>query len=298
MRRSKAEPLAEAPRTADWASSGSAGLEQATASAVSSRTVQRFALLLAVALLSKGLADLTWRLLAPAPAVTPMVGPLGEKRVANIDVPGVFSAHFFGDHTVPPRLSALRDGGLATGDLGISLIGVVAAGRASIALVSVSGRPAEPFTLGQEIVKGAALDRVEPDRIVLRRGGRLETVLLAGAPGAQAPISASGVASLGPNRYAVARDAVRAQLASPEALMQASVSSAAGGGLSIEGVEPGSIYERLGLKSGTIIHAVNGKQVTEPQDLLTLYQQLGSSNEIQLDVTVDGRQEKFRYDVK
>lgn len=300
MRRPKAAPLTEndSARVTDWASPDAALAEKTVGTALASRTLRNVALFLAVALVAKSLADVTWRVLAPSASATPLVGPLGEQRVASVDVPSVFAAHFFGDRTVPPHLSGSREGSMTASDLGITLIGVVAAGRDSIALVSISGRPAEPFTLGREIIKGAVLDRVEPDRIVIRRGGRLETILLSGAPGAPAPKSVGGVASLGANRYAVSRDAVRAELASPEALMQASVSSASGGGLSIDGVEAGSIYEQLGLKSGTVIHSVNGKQVTNPQDLLTLYQQLGASNEIQLDVTIDGQQEKLRYDVK
>jgi hypothetical protein len=54
----------------------------------------------------------------------------------------------------------------------------------SIALISIEGRPAEAFMLGQEVMSGTVLQTVHGEGIVLTRGDQLESLPLREADGA------------------------------------------------------------------------------------------------------------------
>lgn len=299
MSRLSAAPAVVAQRRSAFAVDSLPSAEKALERLLLSVALRRVALVVCLLLIARGMAGVTWRFFAPVTPAVPTVSPLGEKRHTGADVSMVFAAYFFGDHTIPARLAAGYSDATGVGDLGITLIGVMAAGRDSMAILSVSGQPPETYGLGKEISSGVVLDGVFADHITVRHHGRIDTIMLSGAPDAPAGHSMSGgVSAIGPNRFSVSREAIRAELSSPEALLQAQVEPATGGGLALSGVEPGSVYERLGLKSGTVIKSVNGTNLQAPEDLLKLYQQIGSSSEIQIDVVIDGRQERLRYEIQ
>src|SRR5690606_27559662 len=63
--------------------------------------------------------------------------------------------------------------------LSLNLLGILA-GRAkeSRALIAPSGGEEKPFSVGQTVVSGVKLEAVYPDRVILNRGGKFETLRL------------------------------------------------------------------------------------------------------------------------
>jgi len=63
-------------------------------------------------------------------------------------------------------------------------------------------------------------------------------------------------------------------------------------------IQPGSIYEKLGFKPGDMIRSVNGEPVNSPQKAMEMYNILKSSNNVQLGVEREGREERFNYSIQ
>ncbi|HKQ31482.1 MAG TPA: type II secretion system protein N, partial [Burkholderiales bacterium] len=76
--------------------------------------------------------------------------------------------------------------------LNVVLTGVMARGPSSFAFLSVNGAPEVFITIGEEITTGTTLETVYPDRVVLKRGATLESVLLKGNDIALPPGSIEG----------------------------------------------------------------------------------------------------------
>lgn len=75
-----------------------------------------------------------------------------------------------------------------------------------------------------------------------------------------------------------------------------------GSGGAVEGfrfvsIQPGSIYEKLGFKSGDVIMQVNRESVNSPTKAMELYNALKSERSISLQVERNGRLEEFSYDI-
>lgn len=70
------------------------------------------------------------------------------------------------------------------------------------------------------------------------------------------------------------------------------------GGFKMVAIKPGSIYEKLGLKTGDIIKGVNGEMVDTPQKAMELYQALKNSNDIQLEITRGGTTKSLNYNLE
>lgn len=68
-------------------------------------------------------------------------------------------------------------------------------------------------------------------------------------------------------------------------------------GFRIMDIQPGSIYERLGLKRGDVIKGVNGDAVDSPAKAMELYNQLRTSPRITLQIERNGRSEDMNYNV-
>lgn len=154
----------------------------------------------ALLLLTFALAQWTWREAgppsAPAPAGTaaiPAATASGES-----DLQGLLSAHLFG--MADPGRGVLSPRQLPASSLNLELTGVIARGNDSYALIRIDGAPEEPIGIGQEITAGARLRAVYPDRIILERGGALESLILkdsdatfaAGSIQTAPPLSARG----------------------------------------------------------------------------------------------------------
>jgi general secretion pathway protein C len=151
------------------------------------------------------------------------------------------------------------------------------------------------------------LDSVQGDRIVIIRGGAREAVLMkdaAVAPGTgAAPVSAVPMQPMvqpgsSADRQVVDRRALQQQLSRPEFLGQATIVPNAGGGFLVREMQPGSIYEKLGLRAGDVIRTVNGQSVSSMDDVMRLYQQFGSADRVQVEVQRGGRSESLYYDMR
>jgi type II secretion system protein C len=262
--------------------------------------------LAALALLAYSLAQWSWRLVTPkstpAPAVT-AVTPAQDSAAAMREL---LAANLFG--AVAPGQGGFSPDNLPLTSLNLVLTGVMVRGPQSFALIKIDGGDEEPVVVGQEIKAGAKLHAVYPDRAVLSRGGTYESLVLKDSAAALAPGSIvsgapaatdSGNAIRGSgNQFTVNRQSMIQQMQRPEFLSQAMVVPNAGGGFLVREVQPGGMYEKLGVRVGDVIRSVNGQPVNTMDDVMKVYQQLGglqSAGSVSLEVMRGGRSEQLHY---
>lgn len=264
--------------------------------------------------LTASLAHWTWRIWQPA-VQTPARAPAAASDTRpDYDLNTLTGAHLFGQATAAASQVSLES--IPLSSLNLSLTGVMVTPAGSFALISSDGGPELPITVGQEITSGVVLHEVYADRALIRRGGATESLMLKeGAalpsgsivtqPRTPPPRSASGtgtpeVQKLGNNTYAIEREQINKQMQRPEFLSQALMVPNAGGGFLVREIQPGSLYERLGLRVGDVINSVNGQPVNTMEDVMKIYQQLSGANnasQVTLDVRRAGQNQSLNYNI-
>lgn len=68
-------------------------------------------------------------------------------------------------------------------------------------------------------------------------------------------------------------------------------------GFKLVGVRPGSLYRNLGIRSGDVIKAVNGRAINSPNKALELYEQLKSSSQVEVEIMRRGRPQTLSYSI-
>ncbi len=66
-------------------------------------------------------------------------------------------------------------------------------------------------------------------------------------------------------------------------------------GFMVSRIKSGSIFSKMGMKNGDVIQGVNNQPIGSAEDMLTLYQELKSGSEIQLNIKRRGQEETLRY---
>ena len=264
--------------------------------------------LAALLLLSYSLAQWSWRLMEPATAP-------GEQRPVAVDngadLRQLTSANLFGQVDLATGQNNLSPATIPLTSLNLVLTGVMMRGAGGFAIISVNGGEATSFSVGDEILAGATLHAVHPDRALLRRAGLLESMLLKDSialpegsivtsPQLRDSGSLAGIRGSG-NNFTVERNTLTQQMQRPEFLTQALMVPNAGGGFLVREIQPGSIYEKLGVRTGDVIRSVNGQPINNMEEVMKLYQQLGGVNRVgsvAIEVMRGGRSESLQYNLE
>lgn len=264
--------------------------------------------------LAASLALWTWRLWQPPVEASPRTAAAtSPEQPTDYDINALTAAHLFGEAAVTPGKTALED--IPLSSLNLILTGVLVNPTSSVALISADGAPELPFVIGDEITAGVVLHEVYADRALIRRGATTESLMLketgpalptgsvvtsTRANNARRNTGTVDVQRSG-NQFSVEREQLNKQLQRPEFLSQALMVPNASGGFLVREIQPGSLYEKLGLKVGDVISSVNGQPVNTIEDVLRLYQQLGGDgggNQVTLDVRRAGKNESLTYNLQ
>ncbi|HTQ72848.1 MAG TPA: type II secretion system protein N [Burkholderiales bacterium] len=268
----------------------SAGQVQAV---LTHRALPAVAAIAALLWLCFALAQGTWRLLQPAsPAVA-------RSEIESVDLSVLPRSQLFG----PAPAKGAEEANLAPSNLNITLTGVAVQPGGGCALLVVQGQPESAYCAGEELTPGVRLDTVEKDRIVILRNGAREAVPLKDIDKVAGlvvqPALHSPIVQPGPSGgQLIDRRQLQQQLGKPEFLSQALIVPNADGGFLVRQIQPGSLYEKLGLRPGDVIRNVNGQALTSMEDVMRLYQQFGSAQRVLVEVQRQGRNETLYYDMR
>ncbi len=222
----------------------------------------------------------------------------GAQR-ARVDLASLVGAHLFGE--------AASSGDAASAPqttLALVLAGVLASDdpKAGFAIVGESAASARFFPVGASLPGGARLNAVYPDRIVIDRGGTLESLGLPRRSLATAP-QPVGLAPVEESRATMLSQRVRDMAQqNPNAL--ANVLRAqqvmAGGKQRGFRVYPGAnpaAFSRLGLRPGDLITAINGTALDDPSRGDEVMRNLSSAPEVRVTLMRNGRQSDLVLDM-
>lgn len=250
--------------------------------------------------LAAQLAALVWRVLAPPATVAP--APVAAPASGgSFNVSGIVNAHLFGTALAP-----------ATGDpaaapatsLNLVLAGTIAGNdpASGWAIIGESAQSARVFTTGATLPGGARLREVYADRVILDRGGRLESLplprLAGGTGGRNVPVAFRPQPAAEPNladnlRQFVAQDPQAVtEILRPQPVF-------AGGQQRGYRVYPGrnrARFAQLGLQPGDLVTAVNGTPLDDPNRGMEALRGVGAGSPVVLTIERGGQTTQVTVD--
>lgn len=252
-----------------------------------------------VVALAAQLASLVWRVIVPSPALAP--APDAQLPVSTgPNIAGIVNAHLFGSAAVE-----------ATGDaasapetnLRLTLAGTLAGADPAKgwAIIGESAQAARLYATGATVAGGARLKEVYADRVILERGGRLESlplprlaggggpvpVALRPSPAAQQPTLADSVQALVRQDPGAVSEIIR-----PQPVFS-------GGQQKGYRVYPGrnrAQFASLGLMPGDLVTAVNGAPLDDPNRGLETLRGISAGGAVTLTIERNGAEQQVTID--
>jgi general secretion pathway protein C len=280
--------------------------------------------LLLALLVARAAADLTWQFTASLfdktgrPAVTTLAvppPPTGSRKVQTPSHPVEEIALFgqtLGTIADSEPLPA-EDAPVTT--LNLILKGVIAAQPMSRALAIIadkSGGNEQLYGLGEQIPGNAIISEIYADRVIISRGGVLETLLLEGSQppsataqpaAARAANSSANISALGDgNSWRIKQDYWEKRLADLPGLareigVEIYKENNQQRGYRLISAQGSRLLTSLGLQPGDILLSVNGRAMTTVQDGLAAYQQIRNGGRVQIEIKRNGRLERKTYNI-
>lgn len=254
-------------------------------------------------LLGRALADLVWGLV-PVPESArwrpPPPATSSARPASAIDLNAIANAGLFGRYQAAPATEASLLNAPET-VLNLTLIGLLADDREqySRALIATQGGDEKAYAIGDDVARGVLLQAIFPDRVILLRGGQLETLRLErdkpGTGGTAAPAPPPVASSSDDDGAAAQLTRIRDEVLKDPAkaseyvrLQPANIS----GQLKGYRVYPGrdrSAFTSAGLRPGDLVTSVNGVQLDDPAKALQLLGDLGQAGQVNLVVERGGQ---------
>lgn len=184
------------------------------------------------------------------------------------------------------------------------LKGTVAGGNTMRYAIVVDTRDDRQYLLKiGDTVEGATVKRIERNKVDLISRGRMITLRASAASsdGSPAPFQADRSTPPYTREELMQRyDPYQERAAEVEALRKQIVihpnqTAGVSSGVLVSQIEPGSLFETMGLKKGDIIISVDGKRIETLDDSMELFECLGTSLEGTLSITRDGRPAALTY---
>jgi general secretion pathway protein C len=170
-------------------------------------------------------------------------------------------------------------------------------------------------------VGDAELTRVEMRRVEFRREGRLEYLDLFGEGGESkrpAPRKSSkkrrrrrkhadkydkGIKKIGKHKYEIERKLVNeflsnAAMAGRGAKIIPNMKNGKSNGFRLYAIRPYSIFSKLGIRNGDVIHAINNQDITSPDKALELYTKLRGASHLTVSITRRNKPVTLHYTIR
>jgi general secretion pathway protein C len=238
---------------------------------------------------------------SPQPVLT---APAPSAPHAGLDIQSVVSAHLFGVATADPTAQDPTDAPQSTANL--VLTGTIATSdpKRGVAIIS-DGGPSKVYSVGDN-VGGASLHSVYLDHVILDRSGALETLLLPRllGPGMKVPPLVRRPAGVDPHTVAAVDNIRRMVQQDPGLLDQVmrtvpSYDSAAG---KLRGFRayPGrnrQIFNKLGLKPGDLVTAINGTALDDPQHSQDVFNTIQTSDRVTVTIERSGQKQEITLNI-
>ncbi|MBC7419489.1 MAG: PDZ domain-containing protein [Bdellovibrio sp.] len=247
---------------------------------------------------------------------------LDRSQFSTITSRNLFSSSGVMPEAITARKSAegQKDAEPIASQLPLNLIGTMVHSNPakSIAAIEVKSKNLTgSYSPGAEVEGLAKIEKVERNIVYIRNAntGALEYIELNKASNKvsfdaskNAPAVSNGakeVVSTGNNTFQIKRsDLLKYTNDLSSVLMQARAvpnrdpNTGEINGFRILDMQPGSIYEQLGLKPMDVLKGVNGEPIDSVQKAMEMYNTLKNGNQVNLQIERGGKNDTFKYDVK
>lgn len=185
----------------------------------------------------------------------------------------------------------------------------------SVALIQDEANGANTYGVGYDLIGQATVTKIEKNRVYFQRNNseQLEFIEIGGEAPAKEPSASKttdeatedgDIQNVGNNKYVVDQSVLDEILANPEKLysqVRVTPHKDADGnidGYRMTGIRRKSLFYKLGIKNGDIVHSVNGQQLNSLSSAMDAYNSLGNSREFNFDVTRRKNKQTFEYEVR
>ncbi len=254
----------------------------------------------------------------PLPARPPHAASMPTQSLGDYD-PIMSHDIFNEDGLIPPELASGKNNNFerpaVLSQLPLQLLGTIVHydAKKSIATISITSKNTSNSYMVDDVIEGMArVTKIERKRVTFLNlnNNRMEyieipddAILQFGVETAPAP--GQVVQQNGQNNFTLRRTDVKNMTKNLASLLQqARVEPVfSPDGISVEGfkfvgIQPGSIYEKLGFKVGDMIKSVNGEPVNSPTKAMEMYNLLKNSSSVQLTIERDGQEQNLNYTVQ
>jgi type II secretion system protein C len=184
----------------------------------------------------------------------------------------------------------------------------------SVALIQDESGSASTYGVGYDLIGQATVTKIEKSRVYFQRNNsdQLEYIEIGGESAkSDAPTKSTDtstedgdVQKVGNNKYVVDQSVLDEILANPEKLytqVRVTPHKDQDGnidGYRMTGIRRKSLFYKLGIKNGDIVHSVNGQPLNSLSAAMDAYNSLGNSKDFNFDVTRRKNKQTFEYEVR
>ena len=170
------------------------------------------------------------------------------------------------------------------------------------------------YGIGDTVMDDATVHRIEQKRVVLKRSdGELEYLAMDDAEFERPVASKGGKASKsgkwdgvekeGETKFTIDQETFNKILENPDKLANQirAVPKTEDGkviGYRLSGIKRSSLFRKLGIKNGDVVHAVNGHELTSISSALAAFDSLQSERSFKFDVTSRKKKQTYEYEVR
>ena len=209
-----------------------------------------------------------------------------------VNVAAITNAHIFGFASVAPAAQA---SGVVVQNHDLVLSGIMAADdpRYGLAIIGQTAQSTKVYAVGDNVPGGAKLHSVYSDRVIIDRGGQLETLALprqvaaGGAPPSTGALQTESPVADRMRKLITEQPSLMADVMRPQPVY-------ANGKQTGYRVYPGrnrQAFLRLGLRPGDLVTAINGTPLDDPEHGQQIFNTLGATSEAHVTVQRNGQQQ-------
>ena len=248
-------------------------------------------------------------------SATPSAPPRQSAAMSKAQyINGILGRNIF-DHTAIGQSTSSEGGEGTVTDLAYTLLSTLVSSdnRYSVATIVADAPNSFPanFGIGYKL-QDATIIMIEKRKVTLRRGNNSIEYLVVEDGKTPAPRSSGGskggdedsISKDGENSYTVDRSLIDKYLADLDSLGRMGRAIPHRGpdgqidGYRLSGIRRNSLGEKLGIRNGDIVHAVNGQALTSMQGAMSAYTSLQNESSFSFEVTRRGQKMKLDYSVQ
>jgi len=174
--------------------------------------------------------------------------------------------------------------------LNLQLFGIRAGSESNggSAIIAGADNVQSAYFVGQEIMPGVRLERVSPERVMIRRNGVVESLSLDREKNPE-PVKTETTASVPAGQSLTEQPWRRVSVSAAALFANLKFANQDGGGVTLQPGAAADLLAQAGLKPGDVLVGVNGTPVTDITSLMAIAAAWGDAERLSLETVSEGQ---------